>query len=95
MILTVQSLVAFARSVQGEDLVTLQRRRPFKVVVSDSTFEFTPRSSSQARIEHFDRVESILARFSRTGSFQPTNYTNESFNASYVLALIQKWQAAQ
>ena len=95
MVPTVETLFAFARSIRGEDLATSHRKKPFKVEVVGNTLEFTPGSSRQARIESREHVEAILATLTKSGSLQPAQYADASFNASYVLALIQRWRIPQ
>lgn len=95
MVPTAETLFSFARSIRGEDLITSHRKKPFKVEVVGNTLEFMPGSSKQARIESREHVVAILAALDKSGSLQPVRYKDESFNASYVLALVQRWRVAQ
>lgn len=92
MIPTIDGLFSFARSVQGQTLPTLHRKKPFKVEVNGTGLTFTPNASLQVRSESRDRIASLLERLSETGSFQPGVYSDILFNASYVLALVKEWQ---
>lgn len=89
---SVESLMAFARAVEGESLQTLRRKTPFKVAVIGNDLEFTPGSSRTPRRENHAQITAVLGQFEKTGSFQMSDYRESSFNASYVLALVDHWQ---
>jgi hypothetical protein len=92
MIPSAETLFAFARSHQGETLRTLQNKSPFKVEVVGNFLEITPDSSSERRRESRDSVTAVLARLAKTMSFKMSDYKDISFNASYVLALVKRWE---
>lgn len=92
MTLSAETLFAFARSQQGETLLTMRRKSPFRIEVVGNYLEITPGSSRTARRESRDNVAAVLARFAKTISFQMSDYQDLSFNASYVLALVKRWQ---
>lgn len=89
---TADNLFAFARSKQGETLLTLTRKTPFWVAVIGNVIEITPGSSKAPRRESRDSIAAVLERFNRTLSFQMSDYQDLSFNASYILALVKSWQ---
>ena len=89
---TVDQLLAFARSVEGETLMTLHRGKAFKVAVIGSGIEITP-STGTPRMTDRAHMGELLNRLGQTGSFQPGKYVDVTFNASYVLALVKLWQA--
>lgn len=89
-----ETLFAFARSQQGEILLTLRRKSPFRIEVVGNFLEITPGSSKAPRRESRDSVAAVLARFSKIVSFQMSDYQELSFNASYVLALLKRWQVS-
>jgi len=89
---TAKAIFSFARSVGNQQLVTPHRKRPFRVSVNGESLEFTPGTSSKPRAENRAGVEALLSRHAKTGSSQPGRYADITFNASYVLALIQLWQ---
>lgn len=90
---SVESLMTYAKSVEGEPLLTPSRKRPFRVVAIGNDLEFTPGSSNTPRLVNCDQVAAVLKKFARTGSFQASEYASLSFNASYVLGLVKHWQA--
>jgi len=91
---TTDSLFAFVRSLGGEELATYKQHRPFKVSVNANALEFTPGSSSQPRVERREHVEAFLVRLGATGSLQPGQYHDITFNSSYLLALVRRWQCS-
>ena len=93
MIPSVDRLLAFARSVEGESVVTLHRKRPFKVCVIGAGLEITP-ATGTPRTTDRNHIDELLKRLDKTGSFQPGEYHDVTFNASYLLALVKLWQAS-
>jgi hypothetical protein len=89
---TAETLIALALGLQGEALLTLSRKSPFRVEVVGNLLEFTPGSSRVPRRESRESVATILAQLAKTASFQMSDYSEVSFNASYVLALVKRWQ---
>ena len=92
MIPSAETLFAFVRSHQGETLRTLRDKSPFKVQVIGNFLEIQPDSSIAPRRESRDNVAAILTRLAKTMSFKVSDYGDISFNASYVLALVQRWE---
>lgn len=90
-----ETLFAFAGRRQGETLLTLRRKTPFRVEVVGNFLEITPESSRATRRENRDTVAAVLARLSKTASFRMSDYKDLSFNASYVLAMVKCWQASE
>jgi hypothetical protein len=90
-----ESLVAYARSIEGEELLTPARQRQFCVSAIGNDLEFTPGTSHTPRLENRARIAAVLERFVKTRSFRTAEYASISFNASCVLGLIRHWQASQ
>jgi hypothetical protein len=90
-----ESLVAYARSIEGEQLRTPARQRPFCVSAIGNDLEFTPGTSHTPRLENCARIAAVLEHFVKTQFFRAAEYATISFNASYVLGLVQHWQASQ
>ena len=90
-----ESLVAYARRIEGEQLRTPARKRPFCVSAIGNDLEFTPETSRTPRLENHTRIATVLEHFFKTRSFRAAEYATISFNASYVLGLVQHWQASQ
>ena len=95
MIPTFQTLVAFAKLLEGQALYTLKRAKPFYVTVVSEALSFTPGQSARTRRASTQRVKNVLQKLKDTGSFEPSEYKEFSFNASYVLALVREWESRQ
>lgn len=93
MTLTVDTLLVFARTLKGATLVTLHDHKPFKVDVVGDRLEISVGSSGKRRRTDRDHIEKVLDKFNKTGSFQPAQYVDLTYNASYVLTLIMRWQS--
>jgi hypothetical protein len=93
MVPSVSQLLAFARSLEGHTLTTLHRKRQFKVAVIGANLEITPTTGTLRRTDRA-HIEALLKHLAKTGSFQPGQYHDVTFNASYVLALVKRWQEA-
>lgn len=92
MIPSTDTLFAFAHSQHGETLRTLRDKSPFRVEVVGNFLEIKPDASIASRRESRDSVAAILARLAKTMSFKVSDYGDISFNASYVLALVKRWE---
>ena len=88
---TFEDLRAYAASRPGELLTTLHRKKPFSVVVGGDEILIT---TSNGKFRTTDRkyVSAVLKRLHETGSFSPCDYLDVTFNASYILALVKRWQ---
>lgn len=93
MTLSVDTLLTFARGLKGASLVTLHDHKPFKVEVVGDRLEISVGSTGKRRRTDRDHIESVIAKFNTTGSFQPSQYVDLTHNASYVLTLISRWQS--
>lgn len=89
---SVDELFDFCRSMPGASWTTTVRRSVFAVDVDGNALAITPSSSRSARREARESVRSVLERLSLTGSYRMSDYQDVSFNASYLLALVQAWQ---
>jgi hypothetical protein len=90
---TVDELLAFARSLEGELLETLHHARPFRVAVVGGNLRITP-GSGKPRTTTRSKIDGVLNELRASGSFQPGDYVKLTHNASYVLALVRLWQRA-
>lgn len=89
---TREELYAFARTNQGATLKTLHKSRPFGFEVAGERMRFFPSSEEPRNVAEND-VDKVLANLQRTGSLQPETYSDDSFNASYLLPLVLAWRA--
>jgi hypothetical protein len=95
ILLSAEKIFAFAGNHQGEIFLTLRRKSPFRVEVVGNFLEITPGSSKISRRESREQVASLLKQFAKSGSFQMSDYSELTFNASYILALIKCLQRNQ
>ena len=93
--LTADDLIAFATTIEHVPLVTLARKVSFKLRVVPEGIEFTPESSGQSRVVSRDIVQRLCDEFTISRSFRPGEYASVSFDASYLLALIDGFERAQ
>lgn len=89
---SVDELFDFCRRAPGMSWTTAVRRSVFAVDVDGNALAITPSSSRAARREARESIRSVLERLARTGSYRMSDYQDVSFNASYLLALVQAWQ---
>jgi hypothetical protein len=92
---SVDELFAFCRGARGSSWTTAVRRSVFAVEVDGPTLAITPASSRAPRREGRETVKAVLDRLERTGSYRMSDYADISFNASYLLALVQAYQHAR
>jgi hypothetical protein len=93
MTITVDALLAFARTLKGASQVTLHDHKPFRVEVEGDRLEILVGSTGKRRRTDRDHIENVIAKFNKTGSFQPSQYVDLTHNASYVLTLISGLQS--
>lgn len=92
---SVDELFAFCRGARGSSWITAVRRSVFAVEVDGPALAITPASSRAARREGRETVKAVLERLEGTGSYRMSDYADISFNASYLLALVQACQHAR
>ena len=85
------SLRAFARTLEGQTLTTRAQKKPFLIRVRETGLEYTPLSTGEPRLEPDKFVQRFLARYAETGSLRLAEYQNISVNASYLTALIERF----
>jgi hypothetical protein len=90
---TVEELLQFARSREGVEFRTLDRNQPFQVSVDGEKLTIRT-STGTSRHPQLRRVKEVLAKLQSTGSMRPGDYSMESYNASYLLALAREWQSS-
>lgn len=86
-------LLEFAQSCEGAELRTVVEERGFEVRVSGEDLYFKPAGKAE-RHARPARVQAVLSKLQESGSWKPADYSEDSFNASYVLALTQACQSA-
>ena len=86
------SIRAFARTLEGKPLVTQVRGHGFRLEVTRGGFIYTPESTGKARPEQDKIIERVLARYSETKSLRPGDYQDLTVNASYLLAIVARYE---
>jgi hypothetical protein len=89
----VEQLFAFARTLAGKTLVTVDRGKSFKVAVLGASLAITP-ATGAPHITDRGHITELLHRLSVTGSYQSGKYFDVTPNAAYVLALVKLWQGS-
>src|ERR1700759_1919535 len=89
---TFSELLDFAKAHADTEFKTLDQRKPFHVFVKADEFYFRPYGKAERRAQS-SRIKGLLAKVHATDSWKPGEYAEDSFNASYLLALIKAWQS--
>ena len=95
MIPSVKALLDYAVEIKGQPIQTIKQKRQFYVALISDNLEFTPKSSSESRREPRKQLKAVLEHLENTNSFRVADYSDKSFNASYVLAFIKHWQISR
>ena len=85
--LNAESLVKFVKALKGEVLNTRARGNAFTVEVDGTALLITPESGIERRIGESE-LERICAKYNRTKSLKPGDYTHDTQNSSYLLAIV-------
>lgn len=91
---TVAELIADAAELEGVELTTLTKAKPFQVRAARGGIEILP-SSGSPRLVNPERLQAVCEEFGRSRSLRPSNYTAITFDASYLLVLIDRWLQKQ
>lgn len=89
--ISTQSFLAFCHSLEGREVRTRAGRSSFTVQVVDGGLEFTLLSRKKVRRETRRRVDVVLDRFEKCGSFTTPDYHDCTVNSSYMLTLIDRY----
>jgi hypothetical protein len=84
-------VIRFARELEGHELRTLAHGRPFRIHVTEKGLVYIPGSTCRPRRHHHKWLKRVCEEFSRTNSFTAKHYHHLSKNASYALAVIQRY----
>jgi hypothetical protein len=88
---TPTDLLRFASGLEGARLTTTARRAGFEVHVVPAGLEITPESTRKPRLVSRDTVQMVLNEYERTRSTRPGKYQHITFDASYLLALVDRY----
>jgi hypothetical protein len=86
-----ETIIQFARSLEGSEIFTLARGKGFMVNVASDGLEYTPSATGVRRKHGKKWLDRICQRFNRIGSFRVSDYRSLSANASYALAVISRY----
>jgi hypothetical protein len=84
---TYDELMALARDQADQPLTTVTGLA-FTVGTYRDSLVFTPASSGIGQSDGRKAAERFLARFNRTGSLRPGDYSDVTRNASYLIGLL-------
>lgn len=91
--ITASQLFAFARTLDGETLHTLARKKPFTIHVEADCIRFTSPTIKGPRSLSLEWLEKICDEYSITNSLRPGDYHGITFDSSYAMALISAYVA--
>lgn len=91
---TFVELLQFARSSQAVEFQTLFQDKRFHVHVKNDELYFSPIGGKE-RHARTTRVTEVLVKLKATASWKPGDYSDDSFNASYLLSLVNAWQSCE
>jgi hypothetical protein len=83
------NLLIFAKTLEGQELQTLHRKKVFTVEVKGEYFVFIPKSTGKPRRHDGKYLQAVCDKFSEKNSYRPKEYQDLTFDASYILAIIR------
>lgn len=86
-----QELKEYAKSINITTLETRSRHNKFLFFVDDKGFHYTPESTKKPRTQENRYMDLVLERFNEKRSLSPKDYNDLTMNASYLLAVIEKY----
>src|SRR6266567_841139 len=89
-----EDLLAFAPTLERQELWTLHRNRAFTVEVEDGNLVFV-NSKGNRRPHGGKYLRAVCDTFSKTNSYFPSDYRDLTVNASYILAIIRRYADSQ
>lgn len=91
---TFEELLQFAMASEDVQFQTLTQGKSFHVFVKAGELYFRPRGQIERRSQT-TRVNEMLMKVQSTDSWKPGDYAGDTFNASYLLALVQAWRSGE
>lgn len=89
--ITCQELKEFTTSINRTTLETRARHKKFFFYVDDEGFHYIPESTKKPRIQEDRYIDRVLERYNKIRSLSPRDYNDLTVNASYLLAVIEKY----
>ena len=90
--LDANNLLQYASHLKGQRLFTISREKPFTVRVTPDGLEITPGSTGEPRKVSAELVQRVCDEYSQSKSTSPGDYQRMTFDASYLIALIDGFQ---
>lgn len=87
-----ETLIRFAKTLDGQTLHTDARGKEFRLHVIENGLTYTPSSTGRLRNDPEMVVCRVLDRYNQTGSLRPGDYQDLTMNASYLLVIIARLQ---
>jgi hypothetical protein len=88
MLLDANNLVNYVDTLDDKQLETLARKRRFRAIGTSNGIEITPASSGQPRQISRGMIQRVCDEFEQSKSMKPADYHAITFDASYLLAII-------
>ena len=83
------SFMAFCKTLEGHTLSTIGGNAKFVLVsAKNDRLDYLVVSTQKERHSTRRWIQAVLNHYALTGSLQPVDYGNVTYNASYTLALI-------
>lgn len=89
--ITRQELMEYAKSITRTTLETGARHSKFLFYVDDEGFHYIPESTKKPRIQENRYIDRVIERYNERRTLSPRDYNDLTVNASYLLAVIQKY----
>jgi toxin ParE1/3/4 len=89
--LSAEALLQFASTLERHPLVTLSRAAGFHARTTPAGLEITPSSTQRARLIPPAVIQRVCEEYLRSGSTRPGDYQDITFDASYLLAVIDQF----
>ena len=87
-----EDFLAYASALENERLATAGGRAFFTLRAMPQGLEITPESSGKPRVVRRETIQLFLDEYQRSGKPQPAEYQGITFDASYLLAIIARYQ---
>lgn len=86
--MTPRELIEIAKPLEDRRLQTRSRKAGFRIRVDDSALYIIPESTGVERRVSQKGIKAFLDEFGRSGVRRPGHYRDFTFDASYLLAIL-------
>lgn len=95
--LTVDELMEFAKTLEGQLLLTVKHRKQFELHVLDDNkqIEFLIGSPSKSWVESASTIQQFCEEYSRSNSKRVSDYSEGIWSRSYLVALVVRFEKEQ